>query len=214
MGWIMHHTMTDELLEALALHAMDLLDPAAAAELEEHLSDGCELCLAQVLAFRETYAALAYAVPASAPDPGLREKILHRLDSVASDDEKSATPGASAQVWKAWTQQPEEEVHVVRSSEQHWENVRPGIWAKRLYVDAERDTVTMLVRMDPGASYIPHRHGGPEQCYVLEGDLRDGDLLVTAGDFQCAATGSVHGAQSTAGGCLLLIVSSLHDELL
>jgi anti-sigma factor ChrR (cupin superfamily) len=68
--------------------------------------------------------------------------------------------------------------------------------------------------MDPGASWLPHRHGGPEQCFVLEGDLHDGDLLVTAGDFQCAAQGSVHGAQSTTSGCLLLIVSSLRDELI
>jgi quercetin dioxygenase-like cupin family protein len=214
MGRIVHHTMTDELLERLTLHAMDLLDPAEAAELEEHLRDGCEFCREQLLGFHDTYAAIAYSVPLSAPDPHLRDRILDRLGSVSGDEETSSNPDAEAQVWKTWTQTPQAEVHVVRRSEEHWENVRPGIWAKQLYVDSERDTVTMLVRMDPGASYIPHRHGGPEQCYVLEGDLRDGDLLVTAGDFQCAASGSVHGAQSTTGGCLLLIVSSLHDELL
>jgi anti-sigma factor ChrR (cupin superfamily) len=95
-----------------------------------------------------------------------------------------------------------------------WEQVIPGVRAKRLYVDPQHDTVTMLIRMDPGASYLPHRHAGPEQCFVLEGDLRDGELVVRAGDFQCAAEGTVHGSQQTESGCLLLIVSSLRDELL
>jgi anti-sigma factor ChrR (cupin superfamily) len=72
----------------------------------------------------------------------------------------------------------------------------------------------MLIRMEPGASYVPHRHGGPEQCYVVEGDLRDGDVVVRAGDFQCAPESTMHGAQTTEKGCLLLIVSSLRDELL
>jgi hypothetical protein len=35
-----------------------------------------------------------------------------------------------------------------------------------------------------------------------------------AGDFQRAEAGSVHPVQSTDGGCLLLITSSLDDELL
>jgi anti-sigma factor ChrR (cupin superfamily) len=105
-------------------------------------------------------------------------------------------------------------LHIVRSSDDVWEPVVAGVWAKRLYVDKQRDTVTMLVRMDPGASYVPHRHAGPEQCFVLEGDLQDGNVCVRAGDFQCAAEGTVHGAQRTESGCVLLIVSSLRDELL
>jgi len=34
-----------------------------------------------------------------------------------------------------------------------------------------------------------------------------------AGDYQRAETGSTHPVQSTRGGCLLLLTSSLRDEL-
>ena len=68
--------------------------------------------------------------------------------------------------------------------------------------------------MAPGTSYPGHRHAGVEECYVLEGDLRVGDLVMRAGDYQRAAIGSVHGVQSTEGGCLLLVLMSDRDERL
>ena len=213
MGKIVHDTVADELLDMLALHAMDELEEPALAELELHLAEGCEVCLQHLVAFRQSFAAVAHTVSAVDPPTDLRDRIISEIDKSSSVD-RPPTPEPRAQVWKAWTPDRIADVHVVRHGEVHWESVRPGVWAKRLYVDRQRDTVTMLIRMDPGASWLPHRHGGPEQCFVLEGDLHDGDLLVTAGDFQCAAQGSVHGAQWTTSGCLLLIVSSLRDELI
>jgi anti-sigma factor ChrR (cupin superfamily) len=69
--------------------------------------------------------------------------------------------------------------------------------------------------MAPGTSYPAHRHGGAEECFVLEGDLRVGaDLHMRAGDFQRAEEGSVHPDQTTDHGCVLLIVSSTADEIL
>jgi anti-sigma factor ChrR (cupin superfamily) len=88
------------------------------------------------------------------------------------------------------------------------------VFTKQLYVDPARDTVTMLVRMEPGSSYPPHRHGGPEECLVVEGDLRVGDVVLQAGDYQCAAGDSTHDVSTTVNGCILLIVSSQYDELL
>jgi len=71
----------------------------------------------------------------------------------------------------------------------------------------------MMVRMAAGTSWPAHIHAGPEECYVLAGDLRVGELHMHAGDFQRAEAGSRHGVQSTEGGCTLLLVSSLHDTL-
>jgi anti-sigma factor ChrR (cupin superfamily) len=69
-------------------------------------------------------------------------------------------------------------------------------------------------RMEAGASSPPHRHAGREECYVLEGELDvEGGASMRAGDYQVADEGSVHGVQSTRGGCTLLIVSSQDDEL-
>ena len=101
------------------------------------------------------------------------------------------------------------------AAEGPWEATAvPGIEARKLFVDEPNDRVTMLVRMAPGAAYPSHRHAGPEECYVLQGDLRTGDVVQHAGEYQRAAMGSVHPSQSTEGGCVLLIVSSLHDTLL
>ena len=213
MSKIVHDKVTDELLDMLALHAVDELDPAAAAELDLHLAEGCEICTRHLIEFRRSFAAVAHTIPAVRPRAEVRERLLTEIQKNSGADTRTNID-VGAQVWKAWTPDRVADVHVVRHGDLHWENVRPGVWAKRLYVDTERDAVTMLIRMDPGASWLPHRHGGPEQCFVLEGDLQDGDLIVTAGDFQCAPKDSAHGAQRTTSGCLLLIVSSLRDELL
>ena len=195
---MVHNRPADEVMEQLSLYALGLLQAAEAAEVERHIRSGCSFC-ANELANLQEAAALIGTTVATAPPPGLRERVLNI---------------GSPQVWKQWDAGPRPDLHAVRSTEGEWQTVRPGVHAKQLYVDRERDQVTMLVRMDPGASYVPHRHKSPEQCFVLEGDIRDGDDVFYAGDFQCKETGSTHGAQTTEQGCLVLIVSSMGDELL
>jgi quercetin dioxygenase-like cupin family protein len=126
-------------------------------------------------------------------------------------------------VWKSWGSAPPEgfvadparAFHFVGSDAGAWEPTGvEGIEARRLSVDRENDRATFLARMAPGTSYPAHRHAGPEECYVLSGDLRVGDLHMHAGDYQRADPGSIHGVQSTDAGCLLLLVSSLDDEIL
>lgn len=194
-------------LEDLTLYACGLLDGDNAASLEQHLESGCEICLSEIRRVRESFAAAAVGASRhEAPPAGLRARLLERIRPTAG----------AVQVWKDWTppHPGHSALHVVRAGEGEWQPVRDGIYARQLYVDPEHDRVTLLIRMDPGARYVPHRHGGPEQCLVLEGDLHEDDLVFHAGDFQCAAGGSTHGVQWTENGCLLLIVSSLHDELL
>jgi anti-sigma factor ChrR (cupin superfamily) len=199
-----HDRASDELSEALTLHALELLGEHEDRLIEQHVACGCEVCRSELRQIRESIGALALAAPLAQPSAGLRDRVL-----------ETARPQSTSQVWKEWGGEVQHgDLHVVRKGEGPWEVVAPGVSARRLYVDRERDAVTMMVRMDPGASYVPHRHAGPEQCFVLEGDLFDGQERFYAGDFQCAAPGSVHHVQSTEGGCLLLIVSSLRDELI
>jgi quercetin dioxygenase-like cupin family protein len=70
----------------------------------------------------------------------------------------------------------------------------------------------MLVRMAPGTSFPAHVHNGPEECFVLQGDLTIGPATMATGDYQYAPPGSSHPVQSTRGGCVLLLTSSLSDE--
>jgi len=190
-----HGQITEELLERLTLYSLDLLDAEDASAVEQHLAQGCAVCRREVSELRQTISScLTAGLEMRQPPARLRERVL-----------------AAAQV-NPPASQPK--LHVVRRGEGNWETVAPGVTARRLYFDPERESVTMLVRMEPGATYSAHRHALPEQCYVLEGDLFDGANRFRAGDFQCAAKGSVHGLQSTQAGCLLLIVSSPNDQLL
>ena len=161
-----------------------------------------------VRSLRETAAQLAFAAPPQAPPASLKVRLLERLD-------KQASPDPGPQVWKSWPADSPGALHVVRAGESGWQAIGiEGIQVKKLFSDPERDSVTMLIRMAPGTAYPPHRHGGPEQCLVLEGDLQVGNLVLQAGDYQCAAADSVHEVSRTSGGCLLLIVSSQQDRLL
>ena len=155
----------------------------------------------------ETAAQVAFAAGrAVPPQAALRRRLMQRIRKRADSE---------IQVWKSWQEEPTDALNVVRAAGGEWSTVMDGVHVKQLNVDPARGDVTMLVRMDPGSSYPSHRHGGAEQCFVLEGELHVGDdTTLQKGDFQCMREESVHGTQWTETGCLLLIVSSQRDELL
>ena len=198
MSSMTHDHPAEERSGQLTLHALGLLEESEGAEIDAHVAE-CEVCARELDDLREAAAAVSLSTGPIQPPAGLRDKVLQL---------------ANPQVWKKWDGASSEDMHLVREGEGEWQRVREGVYAKQLYIDRTRDLVTMLVRMDPGARYVPHRHAAPEQCFVLKGDLRDKDVVCYAGDFQVLEPGSVHGAQWTKEGCVVLIVSSLRDELL
>jgi anti-sigma factor ChrR (cupin superfamily) len=203
-----HREAQKEQEDAVALYVLNLLDEPECSDLEAHLREGCTECRQHLAEIREKSTILGGGSVGPRPSAALRDRVL------ASVRQSSKSVDAQVQVWKHWTGDPPAAIHIVRADEGSWEKVAEGVLAKRLYVDPKADTVTMMVRMDAGASYRAHRHSGPEQCYVLEGDLRDAGVVVRAGDYKCLSIGTNHGKQTTEAGCLLLIVSSLHDQFL
>jgi len=154
-----------------------------------------------------------YALDQQAPPAALKQKILA---AVRQPEPAPSTQSVPLQLWKSWTTGTQPEDLVIQHREAGaWEATGvEGVEVKRLFVDAGRGYVTMLVRMAAGSTYPSHRHAGYEECYVLQGDLSVGDTVLQAGDYQRAKGGSVHTIQSTKNGCTLFIVSSQHDELL
>lgn len=126
------------------------------------------------------------------------------------------TDRPNPQVWKQWMpDDPNEDISINLESENRWESTGvDGIEIRRLFVDKDRNQMTALVRMAAGTAYPRHIHDTAEECLVLEGDLRAGDYHFREGDYHRMAAGSKHGVQSTENGCLLLIISSLTDELI
>lgn len=78
----------------------------------------------------------------------------------------------------------------VRAEDGRWQPYGPGLSLKVLH---EADGVmSYLLRLAPGAVLPPHRHPLDEECVVLEGALRIGDLEVGAGGFHLGRKDVLH----------------------
>ena len=87
----------------------------------------------------------------------------------------------------------------------------PGVRAKVLEDDAEQDRRVTLIEMDPGRTYPTHLHHGPEETWVLVGDLACSERVLRRGDHARHEANTEHGDQWTDEGCLVLIVGSRRD---
>jgi len=122
----------------------------------------------------------------SEPVPaGSFEKILARID-----EEGMHLPGTATK----------------RAADAEWQQYSDGIVFRVLKVDEARGRQTLLVKMQPGATYKSHSHDVDEDCLVIEGDLRYNDLVLRAGDYHLATRGTHHPTGTTAAGCLLHVV--------
>ncbi len=88
-----------------------------------------------------------------------------------------------------------------------WQADGEKFWTKLLYEDAARGERTLLMKVDPGASFPLHAHEEIEQIYVLSGSFFDQERVLRAGDYACRAPGAQHTAGSDEGAVLLLIYS-------
>ena len=102
----------------------------------------------------------------------------------------------------------------VRENEGEWVKIMNGVKIKNLYRNPERNYSTLLVRMEPGATFPDHVHTDTEECYIIEGDLRMGGQVFGKGDYIRADARSTHESISTEKGCFLLIAASEENEML
>lgn len=64
---------------------------------------------------------------------------------------------------------------------------------------------TYLLRLAPGGALLPHEHPEDEECIVLEGEVRIGDILASQGDYHLAPKGVDHDAIVSDQGALLFL---------
>jgi quercetin dioxygenase-like cupin family protein len=79
----------------------------------------------------------------------------------------------------------------------------PLVQVKVLHSDGRYNSI--LLRMEPGSSVPAHFHDDDEECVVLEGRVRIGDVGVSAGDYHLALSGSRHGELRSDTGALLFL---------
>jgi anti-sigma factor ChrR (cupin superfamily) len=71
----------------------------------------------------------------------------------------------------------------------------------------------MLVRLAPGAAYPPHRHGGVEELYLLDGELMIDDKKLYPGDYNRAEAGTADQHVWSETGCTCVLLTSTKDVL-
>jgi len=178
MGRQAHRQLGEAERDRIALYVLDGMRAAEASSFLEHL-ESCATCRLEVGRLKPVTADLVLAGPSMAPPPGLKGRTLAR-----AGQQRFALRRAALRTWHA--------------------SDAPGVEITQLRADAESGRHTILIRMQAGASIPAHRHPRPEECFIVEGDLRDGAFDLAAGDYLCHHTGSQHRI-STRGGCVLLV---------
>jgi quercetin dioxygenase-like cupin family protein len=97
----------------------------------------------------------------------------------------------------------------VRATDMHWVSAGPGVEVKVLRMNRGRNDQTVLIRMQPGAVVVGHRHTQEEECLVLEGEVCIGEHCLGPGDMHVAHPGAAHAPIRAPRGALLMIRSEM-----
>lgn len=188
------HESRNETVSALAAdYALENMASDDRTAFEAHMLD-CAVCRDELTSIRALTVSLTEPVTESAARPELWGRIEERLGLEANTDDTGAKFLRAAD-GVGWEPAP-----------------IPGVLTRILLVDRERDRVTFEAKLEPGATYPEHEHAGPEECFVLSGDLWVGNVQMHAGDFQNSEASSTHAAQTTDGGCHLLLIGCIENS--
>ncbi len=100
-----------------------------------------------------------------------------------------------------------------RNDEAEWITITDNLDVKVLSQDLEKKSQTAYWRLKPGTVIPAHYHATDEDCLVLEGDIRFGEHVLFAGDFQVMKKGSTHPEMTTVSGALLYLRHDIHEDL-
>ena len=202
--------MPDEEFNILAaLEALDTIDESESRVLENKLKQSPEL-ESELTAFEATIAAIAYTSPPVPVAPDLKNRLFQRIAQLDS------TPAEEVSLEPVSDPSPNPKLpHFIRRShEVQWKSFGvTGISIGRLFTDKKKREITCLLRLEPGSEFPLHRHARVEEIFMLEGDLVVEGEVCHQGDYIRSLPGSTH-SSITQGGCLLLMKSSLDNEML
>ena len=141
---------------------------------------------------------VAQSAPQVAPPRELKQKIFQKLQERVAPIAPTDTPG----------------LRFLAGTEHGWKPLPvQGAFIKLLSLQADRGYAVLLGKLEPGTRYPAHVNVGPEDFYILTGDLHVGEKRLGSGDFHHADAGSQHQENYSIDGCTLLAVLTTDDPL-
>jgi anti-sigma factor ChrR (cupin superfamily) len=192
--------ITEQQQEQASLYVLGVLDEVGSCAFEAELRGHGELARL-VRELQHTADLLAASRPLK-PPAALKQKVLDRIDALIA---APAKPSAAALAGLRF---------LANAEKQDWKALPiPGAYIKLLSLERERGYAVLLGKLDPGVRYPAHTNIGPEDFFILTGDLFVGDRKLVAGDFHHADSGSQHTENHSVNGCTLLAVLTTEDPL-
>jgi DNA-binding NarL/FixJ family response regulator len=149
-----------------------------------------------------------------------RLRIEPRKERIDDPADGALDTGAHLLVWARLAQRiaAEEGEEWVASApdgvpESEWEDVASGISCQLLATDEQKERVSMLVRLAPGAAYPPHHHAGVEELYLLDGKLVIDDKTLYPGEYNRAEPDTGDQRVWSETGCTCVLLTSTRDVL-
>jgi anti-sigma factor ChrR (cupin superfamily) len=197
--------ITEQQQEQAALYVLGLLSPVEQHQFAEQVRS--DAGIRELLwSLQRTVERVVLNLPAPAPPQTLRDKVLKRIQAQTMGaaprqapvpagiaDGLRFLPGADSSGWK---QLPV-----------------PGALIKLLSFQPDRGYALLLGKLGPGVRYPAHTNAGPEDFYILTGDLHVSGRALGPGDFHHADAGSAHEENYSIQGCTLLAVLTMDDPL-
>lgn len=140
---------------------------------------------------------------ASVVDPDSIALLTAAIDPIAFPDD------ARARMRSRLLAETHPDYTIVRRPTVEFVPLSSGIDIAVLRRDPSQRNQTTLFRMAAGATLPDHRHIGEEECYVLDGAIRFGDVVLASGDYVRVRPGALHAPIVAPSGALLLIRSDL-----
>ena len=152
--------------------------------------------------------AVALTAPAVKLPEGLKASVFQRIDAETGS---TAPDGIS----RAAMANPAMGLSFLMAAESTaWKQLPvPGAAIKLLSIERERGYAILLGKLEPGTRYPAHVNVGPEDFFILTGDLHIGAARLDGGDFHHADAGSWHEENWSENGCTLIAVLTLDDPL-
>ena len=196
--------ITEPQQELASLHVLGALDAGEARAFEAELCVNAEL-RELVIELQRASDLMALASP-HVPLPGsLREKVTARIAAAGSSGGCNLPPAFAVFAGLRFDEAAES---------RGWKPLPiPGAFIKLLSLEKERGYAVLLGKLEPGTRYPAHVNAGPEDFFILSGDLVIGDRKLVAGDFHHADLGSQHAENHSVEGCTLLAVLTTGDPL-